>query len=270
MTICNLVIESKAETKMIVIKIGGSTLGSQDTTFEDLVTLQKQGQQVSVVHGGGALITDWLKKQGVVTRFVRGLRVTDEATLAVVVAVLAGVVNSDIVAKINSLGGKAVGLSGVDGGLLQARIQDTEIGLVGEVVKVDVKPVKTLLRAGFIPVIAPLGLMITNNGSSQILNVNADTAAAEIAIALKSDKFILLTDVAGVLDKQGKVIDNLTIREAQDLISGGVAAGGMVPKLEACLRAVRHVPMARIIDGRKANALRNELEGNGQGTTIRS
>jgi len=255
---------------MIVIKIGGSTLGSQDTTFEDLVSLQKQGQQVAVVHGGGALITDWLKKQGVATRFVRGLRVTDEATLAVVVAVLAGVVNSDIVARINSLGGKAVGLSGVDGGLLHARIQDPEIGLVGEVVKVDVKPVKALLRAGFISVIAPLGLMVTNNGSSQILNVNADTAAAEIAIALKSDKFILLTDVAGVLDKQGKVIDNLTLREAQDLISRGVAAGGMVPKLEACLRAVRHVPIARIIDGRKANALRDELEGIGQGTTIRS
>lgn len=223
-----------------------------------------------VVHGGGALITDWLKKQGVETRFVRGLRVTDEASLAVVVAVLAGVVNSDIVAKINSLGGKAVGLSGVDGRLLQARIQDPEMGLVGEVVKVNVRPVKALLRSGYIPVIAPLGFAVSDNVNSQILNVNADTAAGEIAIALKSEKFILLTDVPGVLDKSGKVIDNLTSQEALVLISRDVAGGGMVPKLEACLKVVRSVPICRIIDGRKAHSLADELEGKVQGTTIRS
>ncbi|MBI4287882.1 MAG: acetylglutamate kinase [Chloroflexi bacterium] len=253
---------------MLLVKIGGSTLGSQDTTFEDLVALQKQGVPVVVVHGGGAVITDWLKKQGVATRFVNGRRVTDEPTLATVVAVLAGLVNSEIVAKVNSLGGKAVGLSGVDGPLLEAGIREPELGLVGEVVKVNTRPVEMLLAAGYIPVIAPLGLMSGADGKGQILNVNADTAAAEIAIALKAESFVLLTDVAGVMDKSGKVFDALTVHEANTLIASGVASGGMIPKLEACFKAVERVPRARIIDGRQAHALRGEVEGVGGGTTI--
>ena len=255
---------------IIVVKIGGSTLGSQDTTFEDLVALQKAGQKVVVVHGGGALITNWLKKQGVTSRFVRGLRVTDEATLSVVAGVLAGVVNSDIVARINSSGGKAIGLSGVDGGLLEVRIQDPDLGLVGEVVRVNIKPLETILKAAYIPVVAPLGLMILSDGRGQILNVNADTAAAEIAVALGAERFILLTDVPGVLGKSGKVINNLTAREAQYLITTGVATGGMAPKLEACLKALERVPVARIIDGRKSHSLQEETDGIIQGTTVRS
>ena len=145
-------------SKVIVVKIGGATLGSHDTAIEDIVELQKQGKSLVVVHGGGKVITDWLEKQGISTRFVHGERVTDKATLEVVISVLAGLVNKEIVAAINSLGGKAVGISGVDGAFIQGRIKDKELGYVGEVVKVNTAPLEALLKAGFIPVVAPVSL----------------------------------------------------------------------------------------------------------------
>ena len=148
----------KSPAKVIVIKLGGSTLGNHDTTLEDLVTLQQKGVLPVVVHGGGNEVTDWLGRLGISTRFVNGLRVTDAETLKVVTAILAGLVNKELVATIEALGGKAIGLCGIDGGLLQAEVKDIEMGYVGEIVRVNPEPLTAVLKAGFIPVIAPLSL----------------------------------------------------------------------------------------------------------------
>ena len=256
--------------KAIVIKIGGATLGSHDTTLEDIVQLQKRGRALVVVHGGGKIISDWLKKQGVATKFVRGERVTDKASLDVVTAVLAGLTNKEIVAAINTLGGRAIGISGVDGSLVQGKISDAEMGYVGMVVKVDPGPLEALLKAGYVPVIAPVSLHAFDrpSGAPQILNVNADLIAGEIAAAVKAEKLIFLTDVAGISDKSGKLLDRLTAKEAEALIASGVASGGMIPKIKACLKALSTTPITRIIDGRQPHALLNEIRGKGDGTTI--
>lgn len=254
--------------KPMVIKIGGSTLGSEDTTLEDLVYLQKQGIPLVVVHGGGKFITLWLAKQGAPTRFIHGQRVTDEPTLEVVVAVLAGVVNKGIVASINALGGKAIGLSGADGPFLIARVKDTQLGYVGEIARVNLEPVQTLLQAGYIPVVAPIGWQDSSERSGKLLNINADTAAGDIAAALAAERLIFLTDVVGVCDQAGKLLPHLSANQAQELITSGIASGGMVPKIEACLRALSAVPVARIIDGRVPHALRQEIAGKSPGTTI--
>lgn len=244
--------------KPIVVKIGGSTLGSHDTTLEDLVALQKEGKALVVVHGGGKVISQWLEKLGGSSTFVRGQRVTDKPTLQVVAAVLAGLVNKELVAQLHSLGGKAWGLSGADGCLIAGKVKDPELGLVGEIVKINLKPLRSVLRAGYIPIVAPLAL---EPEEGTLLNVNADTAAGEIAAALKAERLIFLTDVPGVLDQSGKPIPQLSPPEARALIESGVASGGMIPKLEACLRALPKVPLAQIIDGRIAHALLQEASG---------
>lgn len=249
----------------IVVKIGGSTLGSHDTTLEDLVALQKQGKALVVVHGGGKAITQWLERAGVPTRFVRGLRVTDAESLKVVIAVLAGMVNKELVAAINRRGGRAVGLTGVDGCLIEARVQDPELGLVGEITAVNRELLQALLDAGYIVVIAPIGFDMELGP----LNINADTVAGEIAAALGAEGLIFLTDVEGVCDKGGKVIPTLSPAEAQGLIAAGVVAGGMIPKVEACLRGLASASSALIIDGRLPHALIVGVEGKGGGTKIR-
>jgi acetylglutamate kinase len=252
-----------------VIKIGGSTFGSGDTTVEDLVALQKRGVPLVVVHGGGAMVTDWLKKQGVASRFVHGLRVTDAETLKVVVAILAGLANKELTAAIEQAGGRAIGLSGVDGGLLKAKATDPELGLVGDVTGVNAALLETVLKAGFIAVVAPVSLNAGSKaGMDMILNVNGDTAAGEIAAAIKADRLIFLTDVAGVRDKDGKSIARLSPAEGEALITSGVAAGGMEPKIRACVKALKAVKAARIIDGRQPHAILNEIDGKGQGTTV--
>jgi acetylglutamate kinase len=254
---------------IVVIKLGGSTLGNHDTSLQDIVQLQQKGQPVVVVHGGGKTVTDWLEKMGVSSKFVHGLRVTDAAVLQVVVAVLAGLVNKELVAELNGLGGRALGLSGVDGALIEARLKDADIGLVGEIVKINPEPLEAILKAGYVPVVAPPGCQPPQQGQpAVILNVNGDTTAAEIAAALKASKLVFLTDVAGVLDISEKMIQQLYPDEVLQLIASGVASEGMVPKLEACLRAVESVPLARIIDGRQPHALLAEAEGRGGGTTI--
>jgi acetylglutamate kinase len=254
----------------IVVKIGGATLGSHDTTLEDIVQLQKHGKPLVVVHGGGKIITDWLKKQGVETKFVRGERVTDKASLDVATAVLAGLTNKEIVAAINTLGGRAVGISGVDGSLVQGKIGDVEMGYVGVVVKVDAEPIEVLLRAGYVPVVAPVSLHAYDRSpdAPQVLNVNADLVAGEIATAVKAERLVFLTDVAGISDKSGKLLERLTAKEAETLISSGVASGGMIPKIKACLKALATTPVTRIVDGRQRHALFNEIGGRGGGTTI--
>ena len=253
---------------MLVVKIGGSTLGSHDTTLEDIVELQKRGILPVVVHGGGKTISDWLEKQGVATRFVRGLRVTDDESLKVIIAVLAGLVNKELVAAINALGGRAIGISGIDGRFIEATIKDPELGLVGEVVRVNPEPLKAIMGAGFIPVIAPLGANTDVEGASATLNINADTVAGEIAAALGAERLVFLTDVAGVLDESGKIILRLSPTEAEALLNSGIASGGMIPKVQACLSALRSVATTQILDGRMPHALIHALEDKGSGTRI--
>lgn len=254
----------------IVVKIGGSTLGSHDTTLQDLVAMQQQGLLPVVVHGGGKVITEWLDRQGVRPRFVRGLRVTDEPTLRVVVSVLSGEVNKSIVASVLALGGKAVGLSGVDGGMLIAKVMDPELGLVGSVVGVDVGPIRAVTAAGFIPVIAPVAARSPDGASDSpaFLNVNADTAAGEIAAALTADRLVFMTDVDGVMDSSRRRIARITERQARGLMSSKVIVGGMLPKIGACLTALNEVGTTHIVDGRKAHTLRDTLEGKALGTRV--
>ena len=253
-----------------VVKIGGSTLGSHDTTLEDLVAMQREGLRPVVVHGGGKVITEWMQRQGVRPRFVRGLRVTDQSSLRIVVAVLTGEVNKSIVASILALGGSAVGLSGVDGGMLRAEVLDPELGLVGSVVDVDIGPVRAIVEAGFIPVIAPVAVHSTDTSSpsSQFLNVNADTAAGEIAAALGAERLVFMTDVEGVMDSSRRLIARLTERQARGLMRSNVIAGGMVPKIGACLKALNDVSTTYIIDGRRAHTLRATLKGEALGTRV--
>ncbi|MBI2872086.1 MAG: acetylglutamate kinase [Chloroflexi bacterium] len=260
----------QAATKLYVLKIGGSTLGSHDTTLDDLVQLQRQGKQVVVVHGGGKVISEWMERQGARPRFVRGLRVTDAASLQVVTAVLTGLVNKELVASLNAKGARAVGLSGVDGAILQARVQDTELGYVGQVVRVNPTPIRDLLSTGYMPVVAPVGVQYPENGVSaeQLLNINGDTAAGELAVALDAGSLVFLTDVEGVLDSSGRLIPRIPIRQGWALLESGVIGGGMGPKLEACLRAAEHGVYTRIVDGRRQGALLESLSGEAVGTRI--
>ena len=254
----------------ILVKIGGSTLGSHDTTLRDLVALQQEGTPQVVVHGGGKVITEWMVRQGVRPRFVRGLRVTDESSLEIVVAVLTGLINKSLVASINGMGGRAVGLSGVDGGMLRAEILDPELGLVGRVERVDTGPIDALVEAGFIPVIAPVALLNSAGpaGEGSVVNVNADTVAGEIAAAMGAERLVMLTDVEGVLDSSRRLIPKITRRQAVDLMSSNIIAGGMAPKLGACLKALERVRVGHIVDGRRANALRDTVADKALGTRL--
>jgi len=261
----------KSSSKIIVVKLGGSTLGNHDTTLEDLVTLQKRGVLSVVVHGGGNTVTDWLSRLDIPTEFVRGLRVTNAETLKVVVAILAGLVNKELVAAIESSGGKAIGLSGIDGGLVETRVKDVDMGYVGEIVRVNTAPLTAILEAGFIPVIAPLSLQSPPESGENgfMLNVNGDEVAGEVAAAIGAERLVFLTDVAGICYNSGVLIQKLSPKEAKELLDSGVASGGMIPKLEACLHALPTVTTTRIIDGRVPHALIGEIEGRGEGTTIK-
>ena len=256
--------------RFIVVKIGGATLGNHDTTLEDVVYLQKQGRLLVVVHGGGRVSTEWLSRLGIPTRFVDGERITDKSTLEVVTAALAGLVNKEIVATINNLGGRAIGISGVDGALLQSKIKNEEMGYTGTVVKVEVFPLKMFLDSGYIPVVAPLSLHSFDrpDKAPPLLNINADPVAGEIAVAIGAEKLIFLTDVSGVRDRSGKLLPRLSASEAEALMDSGVISGGMIPKIKASLRAVSATSTAHIISGRQPHALLKEIEGSGEGTTI--
>ena len=256
--------------KVIVVKIGGSTLGSHDTTLEDLIGLQKRGVLTVVVHGGGKIISQWMKRQGTLPRFVRGLRVTDETSLKVVTAVLTGLVNKELVAALIARGGRAMGLSGVDGGLLQAEFQDRELGFVGRVVAVDCTLVQQALKGGYMPVVAPVGLHRVDGSAESgcLLNINADTVAGEVAYALGATRLVFLTDVEGLADSSGRLLTRVSLRQGRDLLTSGTVKEGMLPKLEACLRAAERGARAQIVDGRQPGALVQCLEGATLGTTI--
>jgi acetylglutamate kinase len=254
----------------VVIKIGGTALGNSDTTIEDTVTLQKRGLSLVVVHGGGNTVTDWLERQGITTEFVRGERVTDLPALEVVTAVLTGLVNKEIVAGINCLGGRAVGISGVDGALIESRMKNNEMGYVGSVEKVNRQVLDTLLEAGFIPVVAPVSLYSVGrpDGAARIINVNGDPIAGELAAAIGAERLVFLTDTAGVRDSAGNLIPRIASGEAAELIASGIISGGMIPKVNACLRALTTGAITRIIDGGQEHALVKEIDGVAGGTTI--
>jgi acetylglutamate kinase len=249
----------------LVIKLGGSTLENQRDALEDIVWLRGLGARPVLVHGGGAEINEWLAKLGLPSRFERGLRVTDAATLDVVRMVLVGKVNGELVRLIGELGGHAVGLSGLDGPLLRARRIAPELGYVGAVTTVFPGVIDTLSAAGFIPVIAPLAL----GEDDAILNVNADDAAADLARGLGATKLLYLSDVPGILDGHARLLSTLTDRQVRDLIADGTIAGGMIPKAEACLRALETTARVHIVDGREPHVLIRELlTHEGAGTMI--
>ena len=254
----------------LVVKIGGSTLGSHDTSLKDLVTLQERGRDVVVVHGGGPVISQWMQRQGIPPRFVNGLRVTDAASLDIVVAVLTGLINKELVSALHGLGGRALGLSGLDAGLLEAGVANPELGYVGEITKVNPEPLRDLLDKGYIPMLAPLAMQI-QDGSEHAggpLNINGDTVAGEVAYALGAERLIFLTDVPGIMDGNGRVLARLDRRRAGILLRSDVVRGGMIPKLAACLRALERSPVADIVDGREPGALLDCLQDKNIGTRI--
>ncbi|MBF8299281.1 MAG: argB [Dehalococcoidia bacterium] len=255
--------------RRLVIKIGGSILGQHDTTLEDLAWLQSTGVEAIVVHGGGKTITEWLDRQKVPTQFVNGLRVTDEASIGVVVAVLAGLINKQLVATINAHGGRAVGLSGVDAGIVRAEIRDPALGLVGHPCHIHPDALESLLREGFLPVLAPVGVLEKDGKLTDImLNINADAVAAAVGGGVHAQELLFFTDVPGVLGDDGQVMPSLGRDKAMALIASGVISGGMVPKVEACLQALGHMPSSQVLDGRQPHALRDYVSGRRIGTTI--
>jgi acetylglutamate kinase len=247
-----------------VVKIGGSTLGSQDTSLQDVVALYQAGARPVVVHGGGAMITDWLTKMEIDSVFVDGLRSTSEPALRVVVGVLRGVVNTQLVGELVALGGKAVGLSGVDGGCVRAERYDERLEYVGRVTDVDGDFIRALLDADVIPVIAPIGL----EAPSQPLNINADTVAGEVARAIRADSLVFLTDVDGLLDAEKHLVPEVSPQTAQRMRDEGVLLGGMIPKIDACFRAAQVGVRAFIANGTSPGTLRRIAAGEAVGTRI--
>ena len=249
-------------------------MGRHDTTLTDLAALQQAGREVVVVHGGGPVISQWMQRQGIPPQFVGGLRVTDAASLDIVVAVLAGLINKELASALQRLGAPAIGISGVDGQMLQCRIANPALGYVGEIEAVDAAPLRALLAAGFIPLVAPVGVHRADGSENEgkPLNINGDTVAGELAYALGAERLVFLTDVAGVLDGGGRLIRRLDRRRARILFNSGVIQGGMIPKLNACLRALDAAPaasiVADIVDGRQPEALLNCLRQAPTGTSI--
>ena len=251
-----------------VIKLGGSTLGAHDTSLRDIAAARRDGRRIVVVHGGGATISAWLARAGIEATFVRGLRVTDAVSLEIVVAVLAGVVNKQIVAELSALGAPALGLSGADSMILQAHAYDADLGFVGKIDRVNPFPIEELLGLGYVPVIAPIAIDASRAGSSQLLNTNADTAAGEIAAALRAEHLVFLTDVDAVLDANKRPIASMTADEARALIASGAAGGGMIPKLEAAVRAAGAGCATRVVNGTVTGVLAAVFAGAATGTTV--
>ena len=262
--------------KTVVVKYGGNAMISQDlrrAVISDIILLKLVGINVVVVHGGGPEINAMLKKTGKESRFVNGLRYTDQETMDIVQMVLCGKVNKDLVATLNRAGGSAMGLCGLDGSMLRARrrMEDgLDYGLVGEVVSVDPKPITDVIADGFIPVISTVAQGVDEETS---YNINADTAAAKIAVALGAEKLILLTDVRGLLrdkDDESTLISQVRLPEVPDLVAAGVISGGMIPKVECCVEAVRSgVHRTHILDGRIPHSILIEvLSHAGIGTMI--
>ncbi|RMH41935.1 MAG: acetylglutamate kinase [Alphaproteobacteria bacterium] len=255
---------------IVVIKFGGHAMGDDDAMrsfARDIVLMRQVGVNPVVVHGGGPMINAMLDRLGIASSFVRGKRVTDSATVEVVEMVLSGLINKRIVQAINAEGGRAVGLSGKDARLMICEADDPSLGFVGRPVEVNPDVVRSLFANGMIPVIAPIGA----GRDGETFNINGDTAAGAIAAALKADRFLLLTDVAGVKDASGEVVTQMTPDQVRALIADGVIAGGMIPKAETALAALEGgVRAVVILDGRAPNAVLLELfTEHGAGSLIR-
>ena len=249
--------------KTIVVKYGGNAMVSEElrrAVISDIILLNLVGIHVVVVHGGGPEISEMLKKVGKESKFVDGLRYTDGETMDIVQQVLCGRVNKDLVATLNRLGGRALGLCGVDGAMLRARKLDEKYGMVGEITHVDPRPVTDALEKGYIPVISTVA---QGEDADTSYNINADTAAAKLAVALKAEKLILLTDVRGLLKDpkdESTLISELQLSYVPALVREGVISGGMIPKVDCCVEAVRSgVKSATILDGRVAHSILIEL-----------
>ena len=248
--------------KIVVIKYGGNAMINEklkDSVMRDIVLLWMIGVKVVVVHGGGPEITDLLEKIGKKSEFIDGLRVTDEETVDVVQMVLAGKVNKKLVHLIESKGGSAMGLSGIDGSMIQAVVKDTRLGFVGEVTDVNIKPILDVLEKGYIPVISTIGC----DHEGHVYNINADTAAAKIAGQLEAESLISMTDISGILrdkDDPSTLIPAIDVRDAPTLVKDGIISGGMIPKIECCVNAISWgVRRVFIIDGTIPHAILIEM-----------
>ena len=259
--------------KVVVVKYGGNAMVNEQLkqqVMEDIVLLWLIGVKIVLVHGGGPEITELMDRLGKKPEFVDGLRVTDKETVDIVQMVLAGKVNKTLVNLLEMKGGKAIGLSGMDGRLIEAKIKNERLGYVGEITKIHIKPVTDLLNNGYIPVVSTVGCDREGNA----YNINGDTAAAHIAGALNAERLILMTDIAGILrDKNdpATLIPEMTLQEAHALYESGIISGGMIPKVDCCLTAIRAgVKNAVIMDGRVPHSILMELLTNeGAGTWIR-
>ena len=258
--------------KTIVIKYGGNAMINEELkeqVMEDIVLLHLIGVNVVLVHGGGPEITDTLKKIGKESLFVGGLRVTDKETIDVVQMVLAGKINKTLVNKLEINGGRAIGISGLDGHMIKAVMKNKELGYVGKITEVDITPINDLIEKGYIPVVSTIGC----DDEGNVYNINADTAAAFIAGNLNAERLITMTDIEGILrdkDDPHSLISKIDIKGCYELFETGVIGGGMIPKVECCIDAIRKgVKTVTILDGRVPHALLIEtLTDEGAGTMV--
>ncbi|NLW65973.1 MAG: acetylglutamate kinase [Clostridiales bacterium] len=256
--------------KIVVIKYGGNAMINDElkrAVMGDIILLSLIGVKVVLVHGGGPEISETLAKMGKKSRFIDGLRVTDEETAQVVQMVLAGKISKNLVSLIGNMGGRAIGLSGIDGHMIEARKISDELGFVGEITDIDAQPILDVLDKGYIPVISTVGCDREGN----CYNINADTAASRIAGTLKAESFISMTDIAGILrdkDDPATLISVVNVSEAPQLMREGLISGGMIPKVECCIEAIRRgVKRVFIIDGRVPHSILIEtLTDEGIGT----
>ena len=260
--------------EIVVVKYGGNAMTSEELkaqTMQDIVLLSLIGTRVVLVHGGGPEISDIMKRLGKEAVFIDGLRVTDKETVDIVQMVLAGKINKSLVNMVEHYGGNAIGLSGIDGHMIQAEIKDERLGYVGNITCINAEPILDMLDDGYIPVIATLGC----DDEGNTYNINGDTAAAYIAGALQAERLLMMTDVPGVLrdkDDLSTLITEMTVDEARQLREQGIIAGGMIPKVECCVEAIRSgVKKVVIMDGRIPHSILMELlTDEGAGTMIKS
>ncbi|MBE7087102.1 MAG: acetylglutamate kinase [Clostridiales bacterium] len=259
--------------KVIVVKYGGNAMINEELkeqVMEDIVLLWLIGVKIVLVHGGGPEISELMTKLGKKAEFVDGLRVTDKETVDIVQMVLAGKINKSLVNFLEMKGGKAMGISGMDGQLIKAKVKNPKLGYVGEITKVNIQPVLDLLEKGYIPVISTVGCDDEGNA----YNINGDTAASFIAGALKAERLIMMTDIAGILknkDDPTTIIPEVTVEEAKKLYDSGIISGGMIPKVDCCIEALNHgVKNVIIMDGRVPHAILMEiLTDEGAGTMVK-
>ncbi len=262
----------KYNDKVVVVKYGGNAMTNdklKQAVMQDIVLLSLVGIKVVLVHGGGPEINDMLKKVGKESKFVNGLRYTDEETIDIVQMVLAGKVNKDLVSLLENQGGKAIGLCGLDGNMIEAETLNPELGLVGEITNVNPEVIRHALEKGYIPVVSTIG----RGKDGTVYNINADTAAARIAAEMNAPSLILLTDIKGLLedkDDEDTIIRTIGVSEVPYLKKQGIISGGMIPKIDCCVEAVRRgVKQANIIDGRIPHSILIELLTDiGAGTMI--